>query len=148
MPFYLSDKPVEGIALVKKIVDFGNRKNFTKKEMSDFAQELSEKTGISALDIIKEIQQTEFLGGNVDTSEDSRIENAELKIDMEKALSTVDSRTKTVIKKNYGLRGRKQSREYTAEELGVSRETVRKIEKKGIRQFQHSSRRKLFEGYH
>jgi RNA polymerase sigma factor (sigma-70 family) len=148
MPFYLSDKPVEGIALAKEIVDFGNRKNFTKKELSDFTQGLSENTGISASDIVKEIQRREHVGGNIEVLGDGNMENTERKIDIEMALDTLDPRTKTVFKKNYGLRGRKQSKEYTAEELRVSRETVRQIEKRGIRQLKHSSKRKFFEGYH
>ncbi|HIA92292.1 TPA: sigma-70 family RNA polymerase sigma factor [Candidatus Saccharibacteria bacterium] len=64
---------------------------------------------------------------------------SQLTAEVHKALNTLDERSRYIIKARYGLNGKKRSRDSLGEELGTSREAIKKIEIRALRRLsQHA----------
>jgi RNA polymerase primary sigma factor len=93
----------------------------------------------SLLDVIKNEEQP---------SPDNSLISESLKVEIERALSTLSERETEIIKLYYGLN---KEHPLTLEEIGdkfnLTRERVRQIKEKGIRRLRHASRSKYLRSY-
>ena len=70
-----------------------------------------------------------------------------LKMEIERALSTLTDRKRDVVKSFFGLGCPEMTLEEISERFGLTRERVRQIKEKAIRRLRHTSRCKMLKGY-
>lgn len=85
---------------------------------------------------------------NTDSSSaDSGLVNESLNTEIERALSTLSSREREIIKSFFGIGCQEMTLEEIGERFGLTRERVRQIKEKAIRRLKSPSRSKLLKGY-
>lgn len=80
-------------------------------------------------------------------SADSGLVNESLNTEIERALSTLSSREREIIKSFFGIGCQEMTLEEIGERFGLTRERVRQIKEKAIRRLKSPSRSKLLKGY-
>ena len=77
-----------------------------------------------------------------------RMQQDELRQDMQAALHTLTPRIRKVIEMRYGLNGQAEATlEEVAAVLGVSKERIRQLESRGMRNLRHPSRTRYLRGH-
>ena len=80
-------------------------------------------------------------------SADRGLVNESLNTEIERALSTLSSREREIIKSFFGIGCQEMTLEEIGERFGLTRERVRQIKEKAIRRLKSPSRSKLLKGY-
>ena len=80
-------------------------------------------------------------------SADRVLVNESLNTEIERALSTLSSREREIIKSFFGIGCQEMTLEEIGERFGLTRERVRQIKEKAIRRLKSPSRSKLLKGY-
>jgi len=80
-------------------------------------------------------------------SADRGLVNESLTTEIERALSTLSSREREIIKSFFGIGCQEMTLEEIGERFGLTRERVRQIKEKAIRRLKSPSRSKLLKGY-
>ena len=80
-------------------------------------------------------------------NDDSPIADRTLNTEIERALSTLSSREREIIKSFFGIGCQEMTLEEIGERFGLTRERVRQIKEKAIRRLKSPSRSKLLKGY-
>ena len=80
-------------------------------------------------------------------SADRVLVNESLNTEIERALSTLSSREREIIKSFFGIGCQEMTLEEIGERFGLTRERVRQIKEKAIRRLKSTSRSKLLKGY-
>ena len=80
-------------------------------------------------------------------SADRGLVNESLNTEIERALSTLSSREREIIKSFFGIGCQEMTFEEIGERFGLTRERVRQIKEKAIRRLKSPSRSKLLKGY-
>lgn len=80
-------------------------------------------------------------------SADSGLVNESLSTEIERALSTLSSREREIIKSFFGIGCQEMTLEEIGERFGLTRERVRQIKEKAIRRLKSPSRSKNLKGY-
>ena len=80
-------------------------------------------------------------------SADRGLVNESLNTEIERALSTLSSREREIIKSFFGIGCQEMTLEESGERCGLTRERVRQIKEKAIRRLKSPSRSKLLKGY-
>jgi RNA polymerase primary sigma factor len=81
-------------------------------------------------------------------STDSNLMNESLTMEIERILSTLDDRTKEIIRMFYGIgQNRPKSLDEIGREMCITRERVRQLKERGIRRLRVFSKRKLLKSY-
>lgn len=80
-------------------------------------------------------------------SADRGLVNESLNTEIERALSTLSSREREIIKSFFGIGGQEMTLEEIGERFGLTRERVRQIKEKAIRRLKSPSRSKLLKAY-
>ena len=80
-------------------------------------------------------------------SADRGLVNESLNTEIERALSTLSSREREIIKSFFGIGWQEMTLEEIGERFGLTRERVRQIKEKAIRRLKSPSRSKLLKGY-
>ena len=78
---------------------------------------------------------------------DRGLVNESLNTEIERALSTLSSREREIIKSFFGIGCQEMTLEEIGERFGLTRERVRQIKEKAIRRLKSPSRSKLLKGY-
>ena len=80
-------------------------------------------------------------------SADRGLVNESLNTEIERALSTLSSREREIIKSFFGIGCQEMTLEEIGERFGLTRERVRQIKEKAIRRLKSPNRSKLLKGY-
>lgn len=80
-------------------------------------------------------------------SADRGLVNESLSTEIERALSTLSSREREIIKSFFGIGCQEMTLEEIGERFGLTRERVRQIKEKAIRRLKSPSRSKNLKGY-
>ena len=80
-------------------------------------------------------------------SADRGLVNESLNTEIERALSTLSSREREIIKSFFGIGCQEMTLEEIGERFGLTRERVRQIKEKAIRRLKSPSRSKLLKAY-
>ncbi|MCK9160520.1 MAG: RNA polymerase sigma factor RpoD/SigA [Bacteroidaceae bacterium] len=78
---------------------------------------------------------------------DDRLEDESLSKEIDRALSTLNDREKSIIKMFYGIGRAEMTLEEIGDKFGLTRERVRQIKEKAIRNLRNSNRCKLLKSY-
>ena len=78
---------------------------------------------------------------------DSGLMNESLHKEIERALSTLTERERTILKLSFGIRVQEMSLEEIGDKFGLTRERVRQIREKAIRRLRNSSRSNILKPY-
>ena len=82
-----------------------------------------------------------------DDSPSAGLVNESLNTEIERALSTLSSREREIIKSFFGIGCQEMTLEEIGERFGLTRERVRQIKEKAIRRLKSPNRSKLLKGY-
>ena len=80
-------------------------------------------------------------------SADKSLVNESLNVEIERALSTLSSREREIIKSFFGIGSQEMTLEEIGERFGLTRERVRQIKEKAIRRLKSPSRSKQLKAY-
>ena len=80
-------------------------------------------------------------------SADRGLVNESLNTEIERALSTLSTREREIIKSFFGIGCQEMTLEEIGERFGLTRERVRQIKEKAIRRLKSPNRSKLLKGY-
>ena len=89
----------------------------------------------------------DVLVNNDSPSADRGLVNESLNKEIERALSTLATREREIIKSFFGIGCQEMTLEEIGERFGLTRERVRQIKEKAIRKLKNNSRSKLLKGY-
>ena len=90
----------------------------------------------------------DFLKGEDSSNIEDTILESELKDSVKEVLDTLDTRERMIIKMRFGLNGYEvHSLQNIGDNIGLTRERVRQIEKKTLQQLGRPKRRKLIKGF-
>jgi len=89
----------------------------------------------------------DVLPNNDSPSADRGLINESLKMEIERALSTLTERERNIIKYFFGIGCQEKTLEEIGETFNLTRERVRQIKEKAIRRLKSSSRKKLLMNY-
>lgn len=89
----------------------------------------------------------EVLPNDDSPSADKGLVNESLNIEIERALSTLSSREREIIKSFFGIGCQEMTLEEIGEHFGLTRERVRQIKEKAIRRLKSSGRSRLLKSY-
>jgi len=78
---------------------------------------------------------------------DKTLVNESLSKEIDRALDTLSSREKDIIRMFFGIGEQEKTLEEIGDKFGLTRERVRQIKEKAIRRLRNSSRSKLLKGY-
>ena len=151
-----------GAACVKKFAADGHNVAFIYRSAHEAAQRLADECGAVAIcaDISRPneareavAKAIEALGGidvlvnNDSPSADRGLVNESLNKEIERALSTLATREREIIKSFFGIGCQEMTLEEIGERFGLTRERVRQIKEKAIRKLKNNSRSKLLKSY-
>ncbi len=89
----------------------------------------------------------DVLVNNDSPSADKGLNNESLNREIERALSTLATREREIIKSFFGIGCQDMTLEEIGERFGLTRERVRQIKEKAIRKLKNSARSRLLKGY-
>ncbi|MBQ2483293.1 MAG: sigma-70 family RNA polymerase sigma factor, partial [Bacteroidales bacterium] len=89
----------------------------------------------------------DVLPNNDSPSADRGLINESLKMEIERALSTLTERERNIIKYFFGIGCQEKTLEEIGETFNLTRERVRQIKEKAIRRLKSSGRKKLLMNY-
>ena len=115
----------------------------TMKKVQSYDAELTDDEGsASLLDVLKPSE------GDIDSPDEPLMVTESIKIDIERALSTIKNNERLIIELFFGLNGnRTHSLEEIGEKFELTRERVRQIKESGVRRLRIHSRSNLLRKY-
>ena len=124
--------------------------NKINKALSKFEQEHERQPSSEELSEMIEGEDNNLLDvlPNDDSpSADKSLVNESLNVEIERALSTLSSREREIIKSFFGIGSQEMTLEEIGERFGLTRERVRQIKEKAIRRLKSPSRSKQLKAY-
>ena len=119
-----------------------------KDKISDTLRVLGRHVSVDAPFVEGEDNSLPDVLPNTDSpSADRGLVNESLNTEIERALSTLSSREREIIKSFFGIGCQEMTLEEIGERFGLTRERVRQIKEKAIRRLKSPSRSKLLKGY-
>ena len=117
--------------------------NKINKALSKFEQENERQPSSEELSEMIDVPKDKIS----DTLRVSGLVNESLNTEIERALATLTTREREIIKSFFGIGCQEMTLEEIGERFGLTRERVRQIKEKAIRRLKSPSRSKLLKGY-
>ena len=113
-------------------------------DVSDPDQAVYDKAAAAA---VEQFGRIDVLVNNDSPNADKGLVNESLNREIERALSTLATREREIVKSFFGIGCQEMTLEEIGERFGLTRERVRQIKEKAIRKLRSNSRSKLLKSY-